>query len=52
MPAATSKIVRSPLEKSLKSINENESFKYSKNISHMEEKEKEGVLFPKNDKTT
>ena len=52
MPAATSKIVRSPLEKSLKSlINENESFKYSKNISHMEEKDKEGVLFPKNDKT-
>ena len=51
MPAATSKIVRTPLEKSLKSLNENESFKYSKNIIHMEEKDKEGVLFPKNDIT-
>lgn len=47
MPAL-SKIVRSPLEKSLKRLSENESFKYSKNIIHLEEKEKEGVLFPKN----
>ena len=45
-----SKIFRSPLEKSLKTSSSPNNFRYSKNVSELQEKTVQGVLFPSNSK--
>ena len=50
MPQPSNKILRSPIEKSLKNNSSQNSFRYSKNVSDLQEKRIRAQLFPLNTK--